>query len=163
MANVKRKEIVEHIGLVEVRKQIKKRKVNALILDRLIFIEKMYELDDVQLASKSVGIAPSTGYEWLKRLNIEGLDGLIPKYDGGKPFKLSEDDYRKLDEMLEKISNLTTDIVSDLLKSRFGVEFSDRHISRILKRLNYTYTKPFMIYSKMPDDAEDQLKKNFDN
>jgi putative transposase len=163
MANVKRKEIVEHIGLVEVRKNIKKRKVNALILDRLIFIEKMFELDDVQLASRSVGIAPSTGYEWLKRWNKEGLNGLIPKYDGGKPSKLSEEDYKKLDEILEKIPNLTTDIVSDLLKSRFGVEFSDRHISRILKRLNYTYTKPFMIYSKMPDDAEDTLKKNSDN
>ena len=153
MANVKRKEIVEHIGLVEVRKNIKKRKVNALILDRLIFIEKMFELDDVQLASISVGIAPSTGYEWLKRWNKEGLNGLIPKYDGGKPSKLSEEDYKKLDEILEKIPNLTTDIVSDLLKSRFGVEFSDRHISRILKRLNY----------KMPDDAEDTLKKNSDN
>jgi len=163
MANVKSKEIIEHIGLTEVRKQIKKRKVNALILDRLIFIEKMFELDDVQLASKSVGVASSTGYEWLKRWNKEGLNGLIPKYDGGKPAKLSEEDYKKLDGMLEKIPNLTTDIVSEILKSKFGVKFTDRHISRILKRLNYTYTKPFMIYSKMPDDAEDQLKKNFDN
>ena len=163
MANMKRKEIVEHIGLVAVRKNIKRRKVNALILDRLIFIGKMFELDDVQLASRSVGIAPSTGYEWLKRWNKEGLNGLIPRYDGGKPAKLSEEDYKELDEILEKIPNLTTDIVSDLLKSRFGIEFSDRHISRILKKLNYTYTKPFMIYSKMPDDAEDQLKKNFDN
>ncbi len=163
MANVKRKEIVGHIGLVGVKKEIKKRKVNALILDRLIFIEKMFELDDVQLASKSVGIAPSTGYEWLKRWNREGLSGLMPKYDGGKPSKLSEEDYRRLDEILEKIPNLTTDIVSEILKSEFGVVFSDRHISRILKRLNYAYTKPFMIYSKMPDDAEDQLKKNFDN
>jgi len=163
MANMKRKEIVEHIGLVQVKKEIKKRKVNALILDRLIFIEKMFELDDVQLASKSIGIAPSTGYEWLKRWNKEGLNGLIPQYDGGKPSKLSEEDYKRLDEILDKTPNLTTDIVSEILKSEFGVEFSDRHISRILKRLNYTYTKPFMIYSKMPDDAEDQLKKNFDN
>jgi len=50
MANVKRNEIVEHIGLVDVKKEIKKRKVNALILDRLIFIRKMFELDDVQSA-----------------------------------------------------------------------------------------------------------------
>lgn len=163
MANVKRKKIVNHVGLVGVKKEIKKRKVNALILDRLIFIEKMFELDDVQLASKSIGIAPSTGYEWLKRWNKEGLNGLMPKYDGGKPSKLSEEDYKRLNEILEKIPNLTTDIVSEILKSEFEVEFSDRHISRILKRLNYTYTKPFMIYSKMPDDAEDQLKKNSDN
>ncbi|MBU4608283.1 MAG: helix-turn-helix domain-containing protein [Euryarchaeota archaeon] len=163
MVNVKRKEIVEHIGLVGVKKEIRKRKVNALILDRLIFIKKMFELDDVQLASQSVGISFSTGYIWLKRWNEEGLNGLIPKYDGGKPPKLSEEDYKILDGILEKTPNLTVDIVSDILKSEFGVVFSDRHISRILKKLNYTYTKPFMIYSKMPDDTEDQLKKNFDN
>jgi len=75
MANVKRKEILEHIGLVDVKKEIKKRKVNALILDRLIFIRKMFELDDVQSASKSVGIGASTGYIWLKRWNEEGLNG----------------------------------------------------------------------------------------
>jgi len=124
-ANVERKEIVEHIGLAGVKKEIKKRKVNALILDRLIFIEKMFELDDVQLASESVGIAPSTGYEWLERWNKEGLNGLIPKYDGGKPSKLSEEDYKKLDEILAGTPNLTNDIVSDILKSEFGVEFSD--------------------------------------
>jgi len=48
MANVKRKEMVEHIGLVGVKKKIKKRKVNALILDRLIFIRKMFELETTQ-------------------------------------------------------------------------------------------------------------------
>lgn len=163
MANKKRLEIVEHIGLSGVKKEIKKRKVNALILDRLLFIRKMFELDDVQLAAKSVGISHNTGYIWLRRWNEEGMDGLIPKYDGGKPPKLSDEDYRRLDEIFEKTPNLTTDIASDILKSEFGVVFSDRHVSRILRKLNYTYTKPFMIYSKMPDDAEDQLKKNVDN
>jgi len=64
--------------LVGVKKEIKKRKVNALILDRLIFIRKMFELDDVPSASKSVGIGASTGYIWLQRWNEEGLNGLIP-------------------------------------------------------------------------------------
>jgi len=44
------------------------------------FIEKMFELGDAQLTSKSVGIVPSTGCGWLKRWNEEGLNGLILKY-----------------------------------------------------------------------------------
>ncbi|MEN4006681.1 MAG: helix-turn-helix domain-containing protein, partial [Methanobacterium sp.] len=103
----------------------KKRKVNALILDRLLFIKKMFELEDVQLASKSMGISHNTGYIWLRRWNKEGMKGLIPKYDGGKPPKLSDEDYKELDEILEKTPNLTVDIASDILKSEFGVEFSD--------------------------------------
>ena len=61
-----------------------------------------------------------------------------PKYDGGKPHRLSGEDYKILDEILKKTPN----------------------VSDILKKLNYTYTKSFMIYYRMPDDAEDQLKKN---
>jgi len=51
-----------------------------------------------------------------------------------------------LDEILEKTPNLTADIVSDILKS-----------------LNYTHTKPLMIYYRMSYDAEDQLKKPAEN
>lgn len=40
MANVSKKGIVEHIGLAGVKKEIKKRKVNAFILDRLILLKK---------------------------------------------------------------------------------------------------------------------------
>ena len=29
-----------------------------------------------------------------------------------------------------------------------------------MKKLDYTYTKPYKIYAKMPKDAEEQLKKH---
>ena len=29
-----------------------------------------------------------------------------------------------------------------------------------MKKLDYFYTKPYKIYSKMPTDAEEQLKKH---
>ena len=29
-----------------------------------------------------------------------------------------------------------------------------------MKKLDYSYTKPYKIYSKMPDDAEEHFKKN---
>ena len=41
----------------------------------------------------------------------------------------------------------------------YEVKYSIRQIERIMKKLNYTYTKPYQIYAKMPNDAEQQLKK----
>ncbi|MCC7554293.1 MAG: helix-turn-helix domain-containing protein [Methanobacteriaceae archaeon] len=159
MVSVIKKEIEDHIGLDGVKKEIKKRKVDAIVMQRLIFIQSMFEHEDVQKASKVVGVAPSTGYEWLKRWNAEGINGLTPKYDGGKPSKLSKEDYKKLDKLFYETENLTTDLAHEIVKTNFNIDFSQRHIQRILKRLKYTYTKPYMIYAKIPEDAEDQLKK----
>jgi putative transposase len=56
----------------------------------------MFENDDVQIASKIVGVASSAGYGWLKRWNDEGIKGLSPKFAGGKPSKLSEDRFQNI-------------------------------------------------------------------
>jgi putative transposase len=60
---------------------------------------------------------------------------------------------------LENTPNLTTDLAHYIIEVNFKVDFSERHIQRIFRNLNYTYTKPFMIYTKMPDDTEEQLQK----
>lgn len=159
MVAVIKKELIEHMDQKEVKEEIKKRKISAIEMQRFIFINGMFDTRNVQEASKIAGVSSSTGYEWLKRWNAEGMEGLKPKYDGGKPPKLSEDDYKKLDELFSNTPNLTTDLAHEIVKSNFNVDFSERHIQRILRKLNYTYTKPYMIYAKMPDDAEDILKK----
>jgi len=159
MVAVVKKEIKEHMSLSEIKDEIKKRKIDASVMKRLIFIKAMFEHDDVQMASNIVGVAPSTGYEWLKRWNDEGIEGLTPKFAGGKPPRLSEEDFKVLNKIFENTPNLTTDIAQEIIKVNFMVKYSERQVQRILRKLNFTYTKPYMIYAKMPDDAEEQLQK----
>ena len=49
--------------------------------------------------------------------------------------------------------------VKYIIEVVFGVTYSIRQIERIMKKLNYSYTKPYQIYAKMPKDAKIQLKK----
>ncbi|KZX14129.1 helix-turn-helix domain-containing protein [Methanobrevibacter curvatus] len=159
MVSVAKRKVEPHLSLNEIEKEIKKRKIDAYVMRRLIFIKSMIQSENIQIASKIVGISIPTGYVWLRRWNAEGFEGLIPKFAGGPRPKLSEEDYKKLDKLLENTPNLTTDLAHDIIEVNFKVDFSERHIQRILRKLNYTYTKPFMIYAKMPDDAEEQLQK----
>jgi putative transposase len=159
MVSVSKKKVEAHLDLNGIEKEIKKRKIDATVMKRLIFIKSMFEHDDVLLASKVVGVSLSTGYLWLRRWNAEGLKGLIPKFTGGPRPQLSEEDYEKLDKILKNTPNLTTDLAHEIIEVNFKVDFSERHIQRILRKLKYTYTKPFMVYAKMPDDAEVQLQK----
>lgn len=151
--------VEEHMSLKEILGEIKKRKIDYDLTERLIFISDILKGLSVPEASKNIGIAHSTGYQWLERWNENGLEGLYPRYAGGKPPELSKEDYEKLDKIFQNTTNLTKDIASDIIKYEFDVEFSDRHISRILRKLDYTYTKPYMIYKKMPKDAKEQLEK----
>ena len=153
MAGKSKVEVVYHMSFSEVLAEIKKRKIEYDLTERLIFISDVMKGISVPKASKNIGISHTAGYDWLKRWNDRGLEGLIPKYGGGRPPELSKEDLEKLDKILLKTPNLTNDIVSDIIKYEFGTKHSDRHVSRILRKLNYTYTKPYMIYKKMPEEC----------
>ncbi|MDR2623135.1 MAG: winged helix-turn-helix domain-containing protein [Methanobrevibacter sp.] len=47
----------------------------------------------------------------------------------------------------------------NIIKKEFDVDYSINRIPSIVKKLGYSYKKGYIIYSKMPDDAEIVLKK----
>ena len=49
--------------------------------------------------------------------------------------------------------------VKEKIEKEFSVKYSIRSVERLMKKLDYSYTKPYKIYTKMPADAEEQLKK----
>ena len=51
--------------------------------------------------------------------------------------------------------------VRELIKREFGVEFTTRHIPRILRKLGLRYQKPFVNDYRRPVDAEGILKKDY--
>ena len=73
----------------DINRRIKEEKNRARIIPRLIFIKLPYGGKSVIEASKDVGVVKRVGYQWLERWNESGFDGLIPRFAGGKPPKLS--------------------------------------------------------------------------
>lgn len=50
--------------------------------------------------------------------------------------------------------------VRQFIIDEFNVEYSIRQVERILNALGFSYSKTCKIYEKMPEDAEEILKKN---
>ncbi|MHC1571701.1 MAG: winged helix-turn-helix domain-containing protein [Methanosarcinales archaeon] len=44
-------------------------------------------------------------------------------------------------------------------QNRFGVEYSLRHVSRILKSFGMKYAKPYQRDYRRPENAEEEFKK----
>ena len=81
---------MRHVSSDELSVWIKRKEKELRVLKRLYFIKYLYEGDGVEVAADKVGVVKAVGYEWLRRWNDEGYQGLIPKFGGGRPPTLSD-------------------------------------------------------------------------
>jgi len=111
-------------------------------------------------AAETVGVSHQTGYNWQKRWNKEGPGGLVPKYAGGHPSKLTDEQKAALLEKLREKEDWTTAEVQHRIQSQFGVSYSLDQVRRILKSFGMFFGKPYPRDYRRPQDAEQVLKKN---
>jgi transposase len=150
-----------HITREELLKRIKTLKTDTKVLQRLYFIKYRYDGSSVEESSRLIGVAKPVGYAWQKRWNENGYDGLIPRYAGGRPSKLTIQQKEKLQLLLKEKDLWTTDEVRFLIKQEFGVEYTLKQVRIIVKKLGMKYAKPFTLDYRKPPDAEAILKKTF--
>jgi len=151
--------IQRHMTLEELERRIKKLEKNVRVLKRLYFIR--YRLDGVSVedAADRVGVTKNTAYIWQERWNESGYDGLIPRFAGGKPSKLTDEEKDILRQLLSERDTWTTEGVRELVSKEFGVDYTLKQIRIILKKFGMRCGKPYPHDHRRPDDAEDILKK----
>jgi putative transposase len=133
VANKEQNPIIRHITADILKKKIKHQEKENKVLKRLIFIKLRYDGFNVAEASEKIGISTATGYLWQDQWNKNGYEGLIPKYAGGRPPKLSAEDKTKLKEYLNEKDHWSLKEVKNLIFFKFGVQYSDDQIRRILR------------------------------
>jgi len=139
--------------------RIKNLEKDTKILKRLYFIKYRYEGTNVEESAHRIGITRNEGYIWQRRWNEQGYEGIIPRYAGGRPMKLTAEEFTKLRDLICQKSTWTTDEVRTLIHREFGVEYTLKQIRIILKKLKMSYGKPFTLDYRRPEDAETLLKK----
>lgn len=159
MAKNTPKEVKRHLTSEKMRKLIKEEQKRGKVLQRLIFINDLYEGKSVPVAAKHVGVVKTIAYVWLSRWNESGYEGLIPRFAGGKPPKLSGDQKKELKVLLEAKDLWYLGDIVELIKTKFGVEYSERQVRRILKAFKMKHAKPYQVDYRKPDDADEKLKK----
>ena len=160
MVNKIQKKVRMWIKKTRLNKLIKKHQLEAAVLRKLIFVRFLYNGKTVDEAVELMEVSLSTGHRWLDEWNDGGYEGLYPKYhNGGVKAKLTDEQFKKLDELMCGEQYLTTRKVHKLIKDNFNVEYSTKRVTEIVHKLGYSYKKGYMIYSKMPADAEITLKK----
>jgi transposase len=112
---------------------------------RLLAIALVLEGASREAAARAAGMDRQTLRDWVHRFNAHGIDGLLDKARSGRPPQLKEAQLRKLDAIVEKGPSVATDKVvrwrcvdlKEVIKKRFDVEISERHVGRILNTRGY--------------------------
>ena len=151
--------IKKWMGVDELNKQIKTLEKNVKVLKRLYFVKYRYSGDTVEVASKKIGVTKMMGYEWQRRWNKDGYTGLIPRYAGGRPSKLTDQHKEELKTLLKERNDWSTNEVMRLVKERYGVEYSLKQIRVILRGFGMKLGKPYPRDYRRPENAKEMLKK----
>jgi putative transposase len=151
--------IKKHMTKEELQIRIRTLETDTKILQRLYFIKHRYEGISVEKASQLVGVAKPVGYAWQERWNEDGYGGLIPRYAGGRPSKLSDQQKEKLLLLLREKETWTTDEVRFLILKEFNVEYTLKQVRVIAKNFGMKYAKPFTFDYRKPPNAKMILKK----
>ena len=142
----------------DLNRLIKSLERSTRILKKLLFIRYRYDGDSVETAAGRIGITKMMGYLWQKKWNAEGYRGLIPRYARKGPSKMSPDQREALKEKL-KHGQYTTAQVRDMIREKFGIQYTMKQVWVILKKMGMRHAKPYSHDKRRPVNAENIVKK----
>lgn len=153
-----RRAVVErHLSDEELRLEIKKAD-DPKVVRRLCFVSNLCAGDTIKEATTRVGASRSIGSQWLERWNETGPNGLIPRFGGGRPPKLSHQQSRDLQRLLEEGQPWTTREITQLIEGEFGVSYHPGHVQRICRTVySMSYAIPRPETPSRPENAEEIL------
>lgn len=134
-------EIKDHLTMEEINKLISDLKIEVNLYKRLIFLKSIKQGTPINHAAEFVGVNRGTGFRWIKQYNEGGLKGLTPKYAGGRPSFLSDEQLNELKRILSNPEeNYSIHEVQMLIKEKYDIEYSYKQVWEIVrKKLSMNY------------------------
>lgn len=162
----KGEEFLPKISKEQLTKLYQKEK-NAKAKLRLLAAILRKESKSLDFISKSIQIPKTTVHDWLSRLEIKGLDGLVDIKRPGRPSWLFEEEKEKLKDVLIRSPEeqgipfkiWTTSLVQYVINKLFGVTYKPRNVTKLLNKLGFTLKVPRQRNKKVNTKAQEEFKK----
>jgi transposase len=118
-------------------------------------------------AARASGMDRQTLRDWVHRYNGEGSEGLVDKARSGRPPCLDEMQLKQLDTLVEAGPDIAAHKVvrwrcvdlKDVIRDRFDVEMSERHVGRLLKARGYRRLSVRPRHPRGDEAAQSAFKK----
>jgi transposase len=109
-----------------------KQETDGLLRERLLIVIWMNEGISSYEVGRRLRCPHSKVLYWKYRFDQEGIVGLKTRSRSGKPSKMSKDDEVRMKQILETQEWWKTIWVTDVIRKETGLQYSQRHIVRLL-------------------------------
>ena len=102
----------------------------------------------------------------------EGINGIPDKSMPGRPSRLNEEQIASLrDLILQKLPvevgfpaefNWTAGLIAKYIKREYGYKYSIKGITKILKRIGLSYTRPTYVLAKADKQKQEKFRQDFE-
>jgi putative transposase len=127
--------------------------------ERICFVRMRYKGYSVEESASAAGMSVKTGYNIQELWNEGGMAALEPKFNGGRPSRMTDEQKEEIKEMLS-INPVSTKDVRLWIKEEYGIDYSEKQVHVNLKKMGLHHAKPYPKDHRRPDDAEAVLKKS---
>jgi transposase len=123
------------------------RDERAMELRRLKAVDGFRTGQSLAAIARELGVTRQAAHKWHKRYRRAGREGLYRRPRPGRPPKLTSGQERRLATWLQRSARAygfqtqewTTQRVADLIRARFRVRYDRDHLSRVLRRLGFSW------------------------
>ena len=133
-------------------------------VNRVLSILALAEEVAVSEAARMLRVSQEAVRGWFKRYLLEGASGLRAKKSPGRRPKLTKSQRRKLCQLIDAgpaKAGLSgncwrSPMIQRLIQEHFGVLYSVRYISALLKSMGYSYQKARFVAGHLDQEAREQ-------
>lgn len=106
------------------------------------------------------GVSVSSIYVWLRKLLLDGLESLKPRWKGGRPAKLTKRQKKELVDLLDAGPEAAgfgsacwnSALIQELIMRRFGKLYNVHYVCDLLKQLGYSFQKARFVSDHLDED-----------
>ena len=144
------------------KKELKKYKKEYDLYRRILAVIMVKSGETRKKAADYVDVHRNTVGIWVKDYDKMGIEGLKSDYSScGAESRLTDEQVKDLFVILtDPNEHYTLRDARNIIKEKYGIEYTPKQVWVITrKKLGLNYRKPYLVYDKAPDNADEIFKK----
>ena len=158
--------IIRHLEPEELRR-LGREQTSGRMASRMFAIANVMDGLSREDAATHAGMERQCLRDWVHRFNAEGLAGLEDRPRKGRPRRMHEGIEKAFCERVDKGPDAETDKLvrwrrvdlQEWLKSEHTINYHERSIGKILKRLGYSHVSTRPVHPENDPEAMEAFKK----
>jgi len=159
-------QLIRHIEPKELRR-LGREEASGRVASRMFAIANALEGMNRTDAATYAGMERQSLRDWVHRFNAEGVEGLKDRPHQGRPRRMNKEIEKKLCERVDDGPDIKTDKLvrwrridlQDWLKTEHAINYHERSIGKILKRLGYSHVSVRPVHPENDPEALENFKK----